>query len=1068
MKIRHVKNYFFAFFLLLFTGVHAGSMAFSLTVSATPETCTGNGTLTFSVADAPAGSSIIYTIYKLPDLTDDVSTQATNFLGGLTAGTYRVIANVTVDGTTESQSADAVIANSIVNLAYGFSSTRPLCGVPGTITVNVSQGTAVSYEIISGPVTLAPQTSNVLEGLVAGVYEIRVIDSCGEGWVQTYTLLEGNSGINFGSFENTVMDCENIHLSIQFGPAPGMMAAYPMTVEITVNPPQGEPILISAVLTGPDDDSGTVVFEQTVPFFEGEVFSYTVDITDNCGNQFSTSYIIAAETADPQATTSASGCDGANIIVSNVSEVILIEAPAAYQGLVPGDFTAQIQGNMVIIPGVPPGEYVFTVKDICGEEHELSVVVVEGSGGFTPSASVVPGCGAGVGGLVLQGGIQTAILLAAPAGFAVTLPADYTSQINPFNSVLALNNLPAGNYQFEVSNECGDLATVNASVAGYQTQTTVDITELCGTFNLFFNTQTNAMGASYWLQRYFPDLDYWGHPITQQAYNPGTSLDDENAIILNNGTNNLNFSMMGQFRIIKMYIALAGGSFSFVDCFDVIHEFEFNNLPEITNVFSFSCSNGDFDVIVEAQGMPVLQYRITQKNGEPFVVNNGTSNVFTGLEPAQYNFEVRDGCNNIVNRQFSIAEPFAFVISATGFCVGQTAALSVPPFPFLNYQWFANSNPAEILSTGASLEFDEFSSGNAGVYTVVISGNNPQSCILQNLQFTVPEGTAPVQAGAPNPTVHCLSAPLDLYTLVAAPFDQGGEWEALSGGSVTGNSWDPAGLEPGIYLFNYTVANDCGSQTVQTSVNLSQAPSQITATSAGAGCAGSAIILTALGDPSYQYTWTLPDGSQFSGQELHIEQGQPENSGIYWVTANLGECATLPVSVQVEIQAPPMAMVNSGCEGAVRWLSAQAIENSFDPMEVEYSWSGPGGFTASGNPVDISSGSPGEYSVTLSTTAGCESSHSITVANVKCLIPLGISPNDDGLNDSFDLESFEVANLQVFNRYGVTVYEKSNYISEWYGQDFKGRMLPAGAYYFLIRLADGAHESGWVYVNREH
>ncbi len=1064
------RNYLTIVFLLLISIARANGAVASLTVTSTPETCSGNGTLTFTVADAPAGASIIYSIYKLPDLSDDVSTQTGNSLGGLTAGTYRVFASINSGGNTETISADAVVENQIVSLAYNFSPVLPVCGQTGSLTVNVFQGTAATYEIISGPVIVPPQASNVLAGLVAGVYEIRVVDICGEGWVQAYTMIEGQAGIALINQQTTDQECDSLTISLNLGPGPGLQAAYPITVVITINPPSGDPIVVNTVLTGPDDASGNVTFSETIPFFPGDTFTYSVHITDNCGNELMVNQTITPEEIEPTASAGSAGCDGSNIIVSNVSEVILTEAPDEYEGAVPGDFTPQIENDMVIISDVPPGTYVFIVKDICGGEHELEVVVFDNTGsGFNPGSVVIPGCGASIGGLALQGGIQTAVLTSAPTGYPVQLPQDFTGLINPFNFMLVVNNLPAGTYTFDVSGECGGTATLTANVPGYTSSTTADVTELCGTFNLFFNNVSNGVGAEYFLQKFHTGNGVWGHPYDPTSvYVEGTVPTSSNAQQVSNNVNNLNFSVMGQFRILKKYLALASGSFSFIECYEVLHEFTFDNMPEITNVYSFACSDGNFDVIVEAEGLPLLQYRITHKDGVPFVVNNGTSNVFTALEPATYNFEVRDGCNNIVNRLFKIVEPIQFQISAGQFCIGESAVLSVPNFPFLNYQWYETANPSMVLSTSATLTFPIFSNADSGNYTVAITSVNPQSCMSEILNYTVPAGIPQPMAGSANAMSVCNASPVNLFQLLAAPYDTGGTWTALSGGTVSGNIWDATGQQPGTYLFSYSVENPCGSQSVQTSLTLSESPEPITAALSGGGCVGSGITLTATGDPAYSYTWTLPDGTSATGQTLEIANAQLSNAGLYSVIAGIGSCEGDPVTVEVALDPLPVVSISNVCDGAVRWLTAEVVDVIFDPSDVSYSWTGPNGFTASGNPVSIATGTPGEYSVVVTTPEGCSGSASAPIANVRCMIQQGVSVNGDGNNDDFDLEGFEVENLQIFNRYGVTVYERANYINEWRGQDYKDRPLPAGTYYYLVRMAGGKHETGWVHLIREH
>ena len=84
-----------------------------------------------------------------------------------------------------------------------------------------------------------------------------------------------------------------------------------------------------------------------------------------------------------------------------------------------------------------------------------------------------------------------------------------------------------------------------------------------------------------------------------------------------------------------------------------------------------------------------------------------------------------------------------------------------------------------------------------------------------------------------------------------------------------------------------------------------------------------------------------------------------------------------------------------------------------------------------------------------------------------CTIQKGISPNNDGLNDNFDLSGYNVSKLEIFNRYGTVVYSKSGYEDEWYGQSDNGNELPDGTYYYVIDFSDDETKTGWIYINRE-
>jgi gliding motility-associated-like protein len=98
---------------------------------------------------------------------------------------------------------------------------------------------------------------------------------------------------------------------------------------------------------------------------------------------------------------------------------------------------------------------------------------------------------------------------------------------------------------------------------------------------------------------------------------------------------------------------------------------------------------------------------------------------------------------------------------------------------------------------------------------------------------------------------------------------------------------------------------------------------------------------------------------------------------------------------------------------------------------------------------------------------GCATIYGLTLQKLDCEIPRGISPNGDGKNDSFDLSSFDVSELKIFNRYGKAVFSKKNYSNEWFGQSDSGHDLPDGTYYYMLQMNNGESKTGWVYVIRK-
>ena len=107
------------------------------------------------------------------------------------------------------------------------------------------------------------------------------------------------------------------------------------------------------------------------------------------------------------------------------------------------------------------------------------------------------------------------------------------------------------------------------------------------------------------------------------------------------------------------------------------------------------------------------------------------------------------------------------------------------------------------------------------------------------------------------------------------------------------------------------------------------------------------------------------------------------------------------------------------------------------------------------------------FTVTVTDSNGCDKSQVITINNPYCSIPNVITPNEDDFNDNFDLSLLNPKNLVIFNRWGKKVYEKDNYLNEWYGQNQSGGMLPEGVYFYIVELPSEEAKTGWIQILRE-
>jgi gliding motility-associated-like protein len=217
-------------------------------------------------------------------------------------------------------------------------------------------------------------------------------------------------------------------------------------------------------------------------------------------------------------------------------------------------------------------------------------------------------------------------------------------------------------------------------------------------------------------------------------------------------------------------------------------------------------------------------------------------------------------------------------------------------------------------------------------------------------------------------------------------------------------------------------------------------------------------------------TFSSTGGLSLNGTtgEINIPNSTP---GVYTITyaiaANTATCqVTGTNSTQIMIIPPVTIELTGGCESVNYILTANPVNGSFVPETASYSWQNAAGIEV-GTTQSIRVTEVDVYTVTI-TVDGCstESPLPFDVTSVSCEIQKGISVNNDGLNDTFDLSGYDVKKLTIFNRLGMKVYSRNNYVDEWGGNSDDGDELPDGTYYYVIEQRSGTVKTGWIYINR--
>ena len=208
-------------------------------------------------------------------------------------------------------------------------------------------------------------------------------------------------------------------------------------------------------------------------------------------------------------------------------------------------------------------------------------------------------------------------------------------------------------------------------------------------------------------------------------------------------------------------------------------------------------------------------------------------------------------------------------------------------------------------------------------------------------------------------------------------------------------------------------------------------------------------------------------------------------AGDYMITVTDGSGTKVTRTITVHQPDPPIVTNNALCSKQPSVLLASGAYNSF------LWYAAPSGGSALQSGATLTTDTltrDTTFYVTGIGTNGCESSPR-TPSKTTILLPSssnqcitvysGISPNGDGLNDTWEIkgiEGYPDNHVTIFDRWGIVIFEKKHYDNlvqnTWKGKSNKGTSndqdLPDGTYYYEIDI-NGLSKplSGYVIINRE-
>jgi len=418
---------------------------------------------------------------------------------------------------------------------------------------------------------------------------------------------------------------------------------------------------------------------------------------------------------------------------------------------------------------------------------------------------------------------------------------------------------------------------------------------------------------------------------------------------------------------------------------------------------------------------------------------NQTTQTAVNLCPGTYTVTVVDSQSPACTTQASvtITQPALLTSTSTATnescgnaCDGTATASPQGGTAPYTYLWNDPSNQNGQTATGLCV----------GTYTVTVTDAN--GCTTQNSVSVL--GPPPIVANAVTTASTCSNVANGAINLTVSGGVGGYSFSWNPGGAATE---DLSGILFGTYTV--TITDGTGCQLVaQYSVGT------LTNIDADAGedvmlCVGSALTLDGSGGGTYSWS----PSATLSNASAANPTANPTVTTTYVLTVSIGNCVDVdsvtvtmydipPVDAGNDVTIPTGGTIGLNANGAVTgwqydWTPAATLDN-------------PGVTNPFATPLETTM-----YYVTVTDENGCTNMDSVLVTVVPGIkFPDGISPNGDGINDSWiidNIELFEDAIVEIYNRWGQMLWQSApGYPIPWDGR-YKGEDLPVGTYYYVIR-----------------
>ncbi|WP_276483666.1 gliding motility-associated C-terminal domain-containing protein [Paraflavitalea pollutisoli] len=431
------------------------------------------------------------------------------------------------------------------------------------------------------------------------------------------------------------------------------------------------------------------------------------------------------------------------------------------------------------------------------------------------------------------------------------------------------------------------------------------------------------------------------------------------------------------------------------------------------------------------------------------------------------------GCQDSVEQSVTVRGLYTPTLSvstsANAICQGDRVTFTAnagPAGTTPTFEWFKNNQPTGT----AGISYSSTTLVKGDVVHVVMTPSADAGCVssptINSMAVMVTVGQPPVLLPITGNAVLCSGATTQLANATAGV---GGAWRSLNTIVATiSNTGLVSGVQAGNAVIRYIGTTPIGcrdSVDVTVTVNPSVVPSLTIDASHNDTCTGVAIQFTAQarqGGSQPFYQWQV--------------NGQPTGTGAQWSSASLrngdivrcvlasnATCAS-PASVtsnEIVLAIHALPVIDAGPDKTILRGKTTLLQGRVSDDVTHISWTPVSSLQNATTATPVASPfSTTRYQLEASTAKGCLATDAVTISVIETVkVPNAFSPNGDGIHDTWeipDLGAVAQVDIQVFNRQGQPVYQASSYQrgKGWNGS-YKGYVLPAGTYYYVIDLKNG-------------